>query len=292
MHGWLNENLRRRSGRVFALVQNGAADTDFQSQLNTIFWNVFSIWLVLIVIVFFRLGDQITHYFFPFLGWKANPWERGQVGGGISALLSFASYIQIFMAAFFGVAAALAQNSTVRMLAIMVCCLAWPGYIFDRTRNTMLMVVVPGILSFVFIRIRSGWLSKIALLFIFFAATSFWLAFILANRTNYQIVSAVQGGEGVGLLEAGKETHHEGLNMFEELCWVNKFIFTGEYQINWGHRYYTELVNPIPRGIWAGKPAIGADYAVARARLIPLQLPIVRAEVTATVSTGIMARAL
>jgi hypothetical protein len=28
-----------------------------------------------------------------------------------------------------------------------------------------------------------------------------------------------------------------------------------------------ELVNPIPRGLWPGKPLIGIDYAIARGQL-------------------------
>ena len=52
--------------------------------------------------------------------------------------------------------------------------------------------------------------------------------------------------------------------MFEELCWVSTFIDNGAYNVNWGARYFAELVNPIPRGLWPGKPLIGLDYAIAR----------------------------
>ena len=52
--------------------------------------------------------------------------------------------------------------------------------------------------------------------------------------------------------------------MFEELCWVSTFIDNGQYKINWGQRYFRELVDPIPRGLWHGKPLIGLDYAIAR----------------------------
>lgn len=52
--------------------------------------------------------------------------------------------------------------------------------------------------------------------------------------------------------------------MYEELCWVNTFFQQGTFSCNWGYRYYTELVNPIPRFLWPGKPLIGLDYALAR----------------------------
>ena len=38
----------------------------------------------------------------------------------------------------------------------------------------------------------------------------------------------------------------------------------GTYAVNMGQRYFAELVNPIPRGLWQGKPLIGLDYAIAR----------------------------
>jgi hypothetical protein len=52
--------------------------------------------------------------------------------------------------------------------------------------------------------------------------------------------------------------------MPEELAWINSFLDKGTYQINMGQRYWAELVNPIPRGLWQVKPLIGLDYAIAR----------------------------
>ena len=39
-------------------------------------------WAVLVGIACLRLGSQIPYYFFPFLGYKADPWGRGQIGTG------------------------------------------------------------------------------------------------------------------------------------------------------------------------------------------------------------------
>jgi hypothetical protein len=65
-------------------------------------------------------------------------------------------------------------------------------------------------------------------------------------------------------LSSEEDVHHEGLNMYEELCWMNTFMEQGTYKPNWGARYFAELVNPIPRAVWPGKPLIGIDYAIAR----------------------------
>jgi hypothetical protein len=82
--------------------------------------------------------------------------------------------------------------------------------------------------------------------------------------------------------DADKEVRHAGLNMFEELCWINTFIKADTYAISWGRGYYANLVNPIPRGLWPGKPLMGLDYAIARGQE--------RTEegTTATISTGMI----
>ena len=49
-------------------------------------------------------------------------------------------------------------------------------------------------------------------------------------------------------------------------------------------RYFAELVNPIPRAIWHGKPLIGIDYAIARG--MSYGGGSAEAGVVGTVSTG------
>ena len=52
--------------------------------------------------------------------------------------------------------------------------------------------------------------------------------------------------------------------MFSELGHINN-LFSGDlYQPTWGGRYYAEVVNFIPRGLWKNKPLVGIDYAIAR----------------------------
>jgi hypothetical protein len=80
---------------------------------------------------------------------------------------------------------------------------------------------------------------------------------------------------------------HEGLNMLEELAWVNSFIDKGTYIVNNGGRYFAELVNPIPRALWPGKPMIGIDYAIARGQLYG-GAGDAQAGVGATISTGMI----
>ncbi len=83
------------------------------------------------------------------------------------------------------------------------------------------------------------------------------------------------------------EAKHAGLNMLEELAWINSFIDKGTYVINNGARYFAELVNPIPRGLWQDKPLIAIDYAIARGQLWGAQEEG-QAGVGATISTGMI----
>jgi ABC-type multidrug transport system fused ATPase/permease subunit len=192
--------------------------------------------------------------------------------------------VQLFTAASFGVVAASALRSSTLLGALAGCLLTWPYYIFDRTRNYMLVTAVPAILILVFFRLRWPLLLRLVLLALFFAIVNIWLSFVIANRMDFNIAELFKQ-KGINL-EQVESTHHEGLNMYEELCWMNLFISEGAYRPNWGYRYYTEIVNPIPRSIWPGKPYMGLDYSVLRGQAN--QGDSDEADVNATISTGMI----
>ena len=52
-----------------------------------------------------------------------------------------------------------------------------------------------------------------------------------------------------------------GLNMIQELCFVNAYLDSGDTSPAYGARYLNELLNFIPRSIWPSKPLLGIDYA-------------------------------
>lgn len=263
VHHWLNGKLSQHSSQIYRMVQTGAGDPRFQSNLNLFFRGTLLVWLVLVTIAWIRLGGDIFYYFFPYFGNSiVDPWNRGRIGQGFDALISIMEHLQLFLAAMFGVVAALARNPAVRSLALICVCLTWPNYIFARARNTLLAAVIPAILAWVFIRLRSGWKLKLLILGVSFMILNAWLAFIIAHRSDSSIVAAARNSD---IKQEGKQqARHEGLNMFEELCWINTLIASGDYHPNWGQRYFSELVNPIPRTLWPGKPMIGIDYALAR----------------------------
>lgn len=280
--------LHRKSG-VLQLARFGINHRSLQRQLNILFGGCVIIYAILVAVAAIRIKGEMFYFFFPYLGYKPEPWGRGRIGTGFDALLSFAEYIQMMVAAVFGVLAAVSTNRRTRLFSLILCFISWPYYLFDRTRNIILMVVVPAILSWVFLRLRGSLWKKIIVLGGCFILVNGWMAFIIQNRSNGSIATAFKQ-KGFNLKKES-EVHHEGFNMFEELCWINTFIKMGTYHPNWGARYFAELANPIPRLIWPGKPLIGIDYAIARGMAIKNSNGAdMRASggVYATISTGMI----
>lgn len=262
LHAWINARQLPHGSGMLKMFHWGVNHPQLQYQLRLLFLGSVILWLILALIALVRLKGGILYYLFPFLGYNAEPWGRGRIGSGFDALLSLAFYFQLLVAGIFGVVAALATNRRLRFWALTLCALAWPYFIFSRTRNTLLAAVIPGILSYALLRIRGGLWKKGAVLVGFFIVVNAWMAFIIANRSASTIVAAFR--EKGFSLRSEADTRHLGLNMYEELCWVNTFIKQGTYQPNWGARYFAEAVNIIPRSLWKGKPLIGIDYAIAR----------------------------
>jgi len=260
IHRAINSRYVQRRSGVMQLFKHGVGQPVIQKQLALLFKGCAWVWILLALIALLLLKTQVIYYFFPFLGYKATPWTHGRIGAGFDAFSIIAVYLQLLTASMFGVVAALATDQRIRRMALMFCLFAWPYFIFDRTRNTMLAMVIPAVLCWVFLRLRGGLIKKALVLLVFFLVVNMWMKFIIANRSDMTITAAFKE-KG---LNAEKKVHNEGLNMFEELCWVSTFLDKGSYHVNWGGRYFAELVNPIPRGLWHGKPLIGIDYAIAR----------------------------
>jgi hypothetical protein len=280
IHQWLNHSFQNRRSGVLRMFKRGVEVPELQKSLSVLFRGCASVWMALFVIALIVLKSQILFFLFPFLGYHASPWSHGQIGAGFDCFSILAVYLQLLVASMFGVVAALATNRSLRRQAILLCLLAWPYFIFDRTRNSILAIVIPAVLSWVFLRLRGGLWKKAVILLACFMAVNFWMKFIIANRSQTSITAAFQQ-KGLGLADQ-KKVHNEGLNMYEELCWVSTFIDNGRYHVNWGRRYFAELVNPIPRGLWHNKPLIGLDYAIARGHHITGP----NGTVDTTISTG------
>jgi hypothetical protein len=291
MHRWMNKKLLGRESHFLALFHRGGLNMlDFQQKITAANAILTGAWIALMFIALLKTNFDFMGMFFPYVSGKAYPWLRGRVGGGFDALIAFASYIQIMLAACFGIVFALSKNPRTRMLAGVLWLLSAPWFFLDRTRNTMLAVLLPGLLTFVFLRLRVNFFMKIAVLLLTFLVVEGWMRFVIQARGEANIAFLFQqvGVAGVTERLRANPTKHAGLNMFEELGWINKFIDDGRYAVNYGSRYFAELVNPIPRALWPGKPMIGIDYAIARGQAFGLSTDRLSGGVGATISTGMI----
>jgi len=290
LHRAINRKLLGERSQFMNLMNHGGIENpEFQKRIDVAAQLVFSVWIGLMLIALINTNFDILGLFAPYLSGKSNPWGRGRIGGALDAFISFFNYLHIMLAAAFGTIWAVSKNPRTRSLALVVCLLTLPWFLLDRTRNTMLAVVLPGLLAWVFVRLKGGIFVKVGILAAAFLVTEGWMKFVIETRSGGSISQVVQQIGLGGVMETVElsEAKHAGLNMLEELAWVNNFIDKGTYQVNNGARYFAELVNPIPRGLWQGKPLIGIDYAIARGQLYGDQKEG-EAGVGATISTGMI----
>ena len=277
VHRLVNQHLLKRQSRLFFYAKTGRiSDPSMQRNIDQLAKALLICWLVIMAIALSRRGWDFGGMFFPYLeGYKINPWARGRVGGGISALLSLAGYLQLFLTAGFGVVAAIAKNPKTRMMAITVCFLAFPFYIFDRTRNPMIATMLPGLLAWVFLGLRAHIIVKGAILLAVFLLANFWMLAVVDTDMNRGVTVGnalkdikVKQNEKVDVIDGvdgeKEDRKHKGLSMFAELGHMNNLFDNGLYKPTWGGRYFAEVVNFIPRALWKDKPLVGIDYALAR----------------------------
>lgn len=263
IHRRINGHYLSLPSEVIGFYRRGVQDAVFQRGLTTIFWFACGVWLVIVAFAAHHFGDRFFDYLFPYFGQHPGPWVTNAMAGSAQdTLLALAGYVQIMLAAIFGVVASLSTNPYVRLLALGGVFLTWPYFIFDRTRKSIIAIVVPAVLALVFLRLRVSLITKISILISALFLVNAWFGFVISNRTDFTISEALVI-KGFDFFDASKEKH-EGLNMFEELCWAFRLTEDGIYKPNWGANYLANLSNPIPRIIWPGKPTIGIDYAVAR----------------------------
>jgi hypothetical protein len=243
---------RRRSTAVFAMQH--VTPEQMLAAAGTI-------WLLLFAIGIYRVGGDVIGAVFPIDSrGGALMWGRGAVDtSGSGFLISSAGYLFIAVTAFLGVLVFFQRTTSRRLLAGAMFAITLPSFFLAGSRNQFLAVVVPFIITYLCYG-RHFLIIKLAILAV---------AFVCLVQ-GFKAVTAFRLGGFRGLL-AGEnlfEVIHEeptkGLNMIEELCFVNTYLGTGGGSPAYGARYLNELLNFIPRVVWPSKPLLGIDYAVWR----------------------------
>lgn len=290
VHRSLNADYKDKESTIFKLIENKDIDHPFfQDQVEKLTMLIFLAFCILSLIGLMLTNFNIVGLFFPYLGEKSMPWNRGRVGSGFDFLLALAIYLQLMLNALLGIVFALSTRTRSMIIAGLGFFLATPFFLFDRTRSYMLAVILPGFLALVALRMKGGIIPRLLVILVGFTLLEGWFKFVIDARDQGDV--AVLFANNKLDSQQLKLEKHLGFNMFEELGYVNKLMGNGSYQPNWGARYFAELVNPIPRMLWPGKPLIGIDYAVARGMSYGNQDQL-QGGVAGTISTGIVGQGI
>jgi hypothetical protein len=151
-------------------------------------------------------------------------------------------------------------------------------------RNLFLAVVLPSVFSYA-LTSKHKWWVKIIVLGAVFIAINYVLSLVIAYR-NIGFASLLDStSQSTAPIS---EQKHLGLNMLEELSFINSFYQQGTLHINYGSDYLAQFLNFVPRAIWSGKPLVGIDYAIARGFADSTR----DIGVFATISTGLIGQGL
>src|SRR6266498_2480165 len=240
--------VRRRSSGVF----------DTRLTPEQILIAAAALWLVLFIIGIARMGGDVMGAVFPLDG-RAGPtmWGRGAVEGSSGFLISFAGYVFNGVTAFLGILVFFQRSTAWRLLAGAMFAITLPSFFFAGTRSHFLVAVLPFIITYLFYG-RHPLIVRFTVLAVAFVCLDQGFRFVTVFRsTGFREVLAAENP--YELVDENVRT--SGLNMIQELCFVNSYLDSGDTSPAYGARYLNELLNFVPRAIWPSKPLIGIDYA-------------------------------
>lgn len=220
-----------------------------------------AIWAILFVIGLSMMNWDMRAALFPIDARAGNAmWARNAAQNGSSGfLIATANYVYLLVCSFFGILFILDRRLVPRAICIGMILLTWPYFLLCGARNQFLAVSMPMIFAYTLVSKHKLFFKAIILLVCFLALDSAFRIVIKYRNLGYQ--EWLEGGEGEGEPE---RSSFGGLNMFEELCFINGFYSSGDLAPTLGKDYLTNALNFIPRAIWPGKPMIGIEYAKLR----------------------------
>src|SRR5215472_123544 len=218
-----------------------------------------SLWFVLFLIGIYRMGGDVMGAVFPIDG-RAGPtmWGRDALESGASGfLISSGGYVFNAVTAFLGVLIFFQRTISRRLLAGAMFAITLPYFFLAGARSHFLAAVLPCIITYLFYG-RHPLAIRVAILAVAFVCLDQGFRFITEFRgTGYRELLASENPYEL----VDKDLPQTGLNMIQELCFVDVYLGTGGTSPAWGTRYFNEILNFIPRAIWPSKPLLGIDYA-------------------------------
>jgi oligosaccharide repeat unit polymerase len=246
--------LSRRSNGVFAAMQHLTPEQ--------ILVACGTIWLLLFAIGTARMGGDVIGAVFP-VDSRAGVtmWGRGAIESSAAGfLIASAAYVFNAVTASFGVLIFFQRTRFWRRVAGVMFAITLPYFFFEGARSHFLAAILPFIVTYLLYG-RHPLLVRFVLLAVAFVCLDQGFRFVTAFRdTGFRDLLAAKNPYNV----VEETLPQVGLNMIEELCFVNAYLDSGEASPAYGARYLNELLNFIPRAIWPSKPLLGIDYAIWR----------------------------
>src|SRR5438034_8153522 len=224
---------------------------------------VAAIWLLLFLIGIYRMDGDVMGAVFP-LDSRAGMtmWAREAVSSsGSGFLVASGAYLFNAVTAFLGVLIFFQRSIAWRLLAGAMFAITLPYFFLAGARSHFLAAVLPFIITYLLYG-RHPLIIRLAILAVAFVCLNEGFKFVVAFRDvgGYREVFASENPYEL----MNEDARPSGLNMIQELCFVNVYLGTGGASPAYGTRYLNELLNFIPRVIWPSKPMIGIDYAIWR----------------------------
>jgi hypothetical protein len=241
-----------------------------------------ALWFLLLLVGIVRMDGDVIGALFPVDSRAgATMWGRGAIESSAAGfLISSGGYIFNAITAFIGVLIFFQRTTFWRVVACAMFVISLPYFLLEGARSHFLAAILPVIITYLLYS-RHALILKIAVL---------GVAFICLDQ-GFKLVTAFRGTGFRELLAAerpyemvNEDLRQSGLNMIQELCFANAYLWSGDAAPAYGGRYLNELLNVIPRVVWPSKPLLGIDYAKWRG----LEDPNSELGVVATVSTGMI----
>ena len=241
-----------------------------------------TIWILLFAIGIARMGGDVIGAVFPVDGRAGvTMWGRGAVESSATGfLIASAAYVFSAVTAFLGVLVFFQRTTFWRVLAGAMFAITLPYFFFEGARSHFLAVLLPFILTYLLYG-RHPLVVRFVILAVAFVCLDQGFRFVTAFRsTGFRELLAAENPYEL----MDEDVRTTGLNMIQELCFVNTYLDSGDTSPAYGARYLNELLNFVPRAIWPSKPLIGIDYAIWRG----FESPEGDLGVTTTISTGMI----
>lgn len=220
-------------------------------------------WFLLLLYGITRMNGNVLESLFPIHSRAgSHMWSRAAgVGAGPTGfIVSAAAYTYLLVCSFLGILFPLQKRSGAKIINLLLLILVLPYYLLMGSRNQALAALMPGYFSYILFFKQKKWL-KLATSVMGFAVINKIFTIIIAYRNiGFETILSLDPSSS----SITPNVKHLGLNMLEELCYINTFFQENLMKPSYGRGYLAEFLNFVPRAIWSEKPLIGIDYAVLR----------------------------